>query len=164
MVTETRSMRADIAEKVEVGIQGGATLEVAAQKALDRVLRNGDYKALLQECGLRWIQDIWRDVNIHSRIEARGNGEARHNTALLNRDGSLLETLHKVGDRYIRLGDMDKRMCREVQGWHSKLAESALRQSHFFSRIADSLKNNQTVASKFSDDQLRSLLTEFKVE
>ena len=163
VVAEETSIKGLIVDWMGQEMEGGGELPEAAKKVLSRITSTGQSAVFIEQLGLLVIQDIWREHNRQERLAAR-EGQRRIDPASMNEEHSLLDALHKVGDRYVRMGDMDAKMCRETQRFYSKQAMGNLKEAHMFSRVADNLGAGETVSSKFTDDQLRSLREEFVVE
>ena len=145
--------------------QNDGFLPKAAEAVAVRVVREGRAEELVREHGTWIMSELWQGNASMERAQARKNGNRKADPDELGKEGtSLLDTQYNVDGQYMTLGDMQKDHCRIVQKAYTKRAEGALRESHMFSRIADNLKKGETVRSRFTDDQVRSLLQEFRVE
>ena len=158
------AIREQVVDWVTEEMESGATLTDAAGHVVSRVIKERKGATFLMECGTVAVMDIWRADNAQQRHAAQRPGVRRVALGALQDKGSILESLHSVGDDWVRVGDMDRAMCREVQASFNKQAEGNLQQAQFFSRIADKLKDGQTVREVFTDDQLLSFVQEVRVE
>ena len=108
-------------------MEKGETLAGAASQAVDQLISGRKASTFLLECGPAAVANIWRMQNAYRRNAAQRPGERKVQPGALGKEESILESLHSVGDDWVRVGDMDKEMCREVQRAFNSLAEGNVR-------------------------------------
>lgn len=163
MVTaEKVDLKQEILGWVDEQLSMGDSLDDAAGTVAARIVREGHAEAAISEFGTMMVRDFWRQHNRNERRSAALPGERRVDAEALRE--SMLESLYKIGDEWVRLGDCDASACREAQRWFAKQAEGSLREAYMFGKLADTLKKGQVVRSRFDDEQLRGLLQSFRLE
>ncbi len=162
--------KTDISEKIGEWIdaemaKNDGYLPKAAEIVADRVIREGHAEELVREHGTWIMVEVWQAKAHGDRDAAHRDGDRKADPGELGKEGtSLLDIQYSVDGRYMTLGDMHKGHLRMVQKASTKRAETALRDSHMFSRLADNLKKGETVRARFTDEQVRSMRQEFHVE
>ena len=161
MVIET-DIRQDILEWLDAAFAESNNLSEAAVKVAERIVKEGHSEAFVREFGPELLTFSWRHRNAANRRDAASPGERRVDLGTVRE--SILESLYKVGDEWVRLGDCDQAMCRGAQKWFQKQAEGNMREAFMFSKLADGLKGAKTVRAVFNNEQVRGFLQDFRME
>lgn len=78
----------------------------------------------------------------------------RVDTERLKESSSLLEGMYQIGGRWVRLGDMDKAICRAAaQQFKAKALEQA-HEARYFHALAKDLNGGERVRQRFDDAAL----------
>jgi hypothetical protein len=149
MVVETQAkVREAIKEWLEEARKETGDLRLAAQAVAQRVVKEGRASEFVQEFGPAVIADGFQSENRQARVNGFAPGERRVNPAHLKESDSLLECFYYVGDKQVRLGDMDKAMCQQEKTWFEKQAAGNMKEARFFGRLTKALKKGQTVEGR----------------
>jgi hypothetical protein len=71
---------------------------------------------------------------------------------------ALLQSLFRVGGRWVRLGDLDKQQCRTLQLEYEAAADDARLKAIVFAQLGDGLDEGQTVRQRWTAKQLKHLV------
>lgn len=84
----------------------------------------------------------------------------RVDTAQLQTSTSLLEGLEKVGDSWVRIGDLTGAQCREVARQLKTKALEVAQNARYYHALGQALKDGETVRQRFGEDDLIRLFAE----
>ena len=165
MVTETQvSLRQEIIRWVEEALAEGKEIAVAVERATERIVSEGYADDLIREYGPQLAREMWSSYNRSRRSNAFQQGQRRVDLEALANDDSLLDTIWPVNGHHYRLGDMDKAVCGQAQREFGKQASALASDAQFFARLQQNLKGRHLVRDSFSNEQLRSLYEQCRVQ
>jgi hypothetical protein len=161
MVAEAE-LKLDVLEWLDSAFTESGDLSTAAIMVADRIVKEHLSDAFVREFGPEVLAFWWRKGNRNERDMAMRPGMRRVDVEAVRE--SPLEQLEKIGDRWVRVGDCNQEMCRELQRWYHRQGIGNLRKAYMFSKLADRLQGDKIVRETFSDDDLRNFLAEFRME
>lgn len=159
----------DVADLVTANLQRGMLAQQAAEQVIEHVRQMGLQDALIDTLGPRAVLDLWvrfrpevpksesAPTPIRQQQTTPTQSTRRVDVERLKQSSSLLEGMYQVGERWFRLGDMDKSTCRAAaQQFKAKAFENA-HSARYFHEIAKTLNGGETVRQRFDDAGLMRL-------
>lgn len=148
----------ELAAVIERAMDAGATLAEACREALLWIKREERAYEVLEAIGPQILGQFWH----RERAASNPSPGRRVPVGPLNTRASLLESLHKVGDDWKRLGDLTRADCRGIAQAHEAEAAEKIRIAQIFNRLASQLSDTQRVRDRYTADAIARVFKEQK--
>jgi hypothetical protein len=159
----------DIVARVRVYVEQNVVPFVAAERVIRDLCREGYQDELLALIGPSPIFELYATAGVSRDGKRRmADGGARGQQRRVERDalmkaGSLLESLVEVDGRWLRLGDLNRALCRRAAATHKRAALKVAHRARFYHAIARQIADERTsVRATFDDTALARIFEDTK--
>lgn len=177
-----RLTRRDLARMVQENIDSGDLSPAeAGRMTIDHLIFLGLSAQVLELIGQDAIMTVWKGTYLQRPVKALNNvasipknsdtttsvptplrrqRSVNSRSVLKDDPDTLMESLYKLGSRFVRLGDMTRRDCRLMVTEFKQRSSMAALNARFFQKLVDTMGDNQCVRQLFTNDALTTLYEE----
>jgi hypothetical protein len=160
---------ADVRDLMRGYLRQGKTAHDAAAAVIADMRAVGLTDELLDVVGPAGIAAIWRAggekiarprvlrPEIEPFVRPGAPPQRRVDVAQLQANTSLLEGMHQIAGRWVRLGDMDRVACRAAALHFKATCLEHAHQARYFYELAKALNGGEQVRQRFDDAALMRL-------
>lgn len=166
----TTMTRREVADLVAAYVRNGMTAWAASERVIDDLMKLGLQDALIGALGPGALVDVWKSSSSEGfqrktktfrpppePIVMPAPPSRRIEIEALKESTSLLEGMQQVGGRWVRLGDMDKSLCRAASQEYKEKALDHAHNARYFHALAKALDGGETIRQRFDDASLMRL-------
>lgn len=139
-------------------VAAGGQTGIAVTKAVQAIVARGLATQFVQEIGEEFIRRLWRQELASKRDYSASKPRApKIDPNVLSQPCAILESLHQVEGRWLRLGDMWRSDCISAALLHRRVAEVNTRRAEAFEELAKRLPASGSVREMLEEFQVRKL-------
>jgi hypothetical protein len=142
---------------IKQDLDKGTSLKLAIEGALKLARARGLERTLLEEIGVEALEHFWRKqigAGTAGRFPQKA-GAPRVDLSQLATPGAVLETLHQVEGRYMRLGDMTRGDLVSAELYYRRIADSNVQRAEAFASLAKVMSGSKPVKDCFGETEVR---------
>ena len=157
-LAESVYARDDLLALLADKLKGDRTLQQAAELVVAEIIEKGDADEVLRLIGAEILMELWKRNPKPTSVGTSNSGSRKVDIRQLSGSQALLESMLRVGSKWVRMGDLTFEECQKIAAQEEKEAQEHWRWSTFFNNISSKLEGGQVVSERFSDEELRVLM------